>query len=260
MYPNPQDDGVAPRRRIPAALRTAAGVLAVLVAAGAALGPLADDASHAARPAGVAGKGEFTREMAGEGLLVASLGGMRTLLADAFWLRSYVMWVRQDRAACTLFARTACALAPETPYFREVYANRMAFDFPHWAVRERGGVFRVPEVEQAAVHRREALAAIAYLDKEMVRYPDEPRLPLVAGEIADIKLRDRARAAAYYRRSAESPSGPWYPAMLYTNYLEESGRVREAAEWLHRYAHSRPEGSASRLIALDRLKGLPAPE
>lgn len=86
MYPNPQDDGVAPKRRIPAALRTAAGVLAVLVAAGAALGPLADDASRAARPAGVAGTGEFTREMAGEGLLVGSLGGLRTLLGDAFWL------------------------------------------------------------------------------------------------------------------------------------------------------------------------------
>ncbi|GBL28003.1 hypothetical protein EMGBS8_19510 [Verrucomicrobiota bacterium] len=35
----------------------------------------------------------------GQGVLLGILGGLRTVVADATWLRSYVFWEKRDRAA-----------------------------------------------------------------------------------------------------------------------------------------------------------------
>ncbi len=246
-YAGNADDGSPPRRA--AAFRAPVLVLVSLVAAGAALGPLADPASRASRPTPVGAGAPFTPEVAGEGLLAASLGGLRTLVADAFWLRAYVMWERKDRAACTVFARSACALAPESAYFRDGYATWLALDFPHWTVRERGGFRRVPQPEQDAIHRRDALEALAFLEKEMARDPDEPRYPELAGQIASMKLKDRALSAEYYRRCAETPSTPWHAAMHFVGMLDSDGRRAEAFAWLAGHAKRLPAGASDPAIS-----------
>lgn len=227
-------------RTLPAAV--AAGLL---FAGGALLGPLSDDASRASRPGGAEG----VRATAGEGVLLASLGGLRTFVADAFWLRAYVMWERRDRAGCSLFARTACSLAPETPYFRTGYANWLAFDFPHWTLRESGGYGRVPAAEREARHRRDALAALKFLEDEMARDPREPSLPLLASEVAHIKLKDRGLAASYSRRAAETPAAPWRAVADYVGYLDADGRRAEAFRWLDARGSRRPVGSPDPVLS-----------
>lgn len=218
---------------------TTAGACAALALAGTALEPLAAPASRATRPAGVAPH----HASAGEGLLLASLGGMRTLAADAFWLRGYVMWERRDRAACTTFAKLACALSPETPSFRTGYASWLAFDFPHWSIAEAGGVFKVGEADREKFNRTDALEALTFIDDAMAREPDDARYGLLGGQICDIKLKDRDRAATYYQKASETTAAPWYPTWLYADKLVLTGRVDEARAFMRRYANRVPPGS-----------------
>jgi hypothetical protein len=225
------------------------GSVSALIAAGALFGPLADGASRATQPEGFSFREASIGEAAASGVLTASLGGLRTLAADVFWLRAYVMWERRDRAACDTYARAACALAPETPYFRKEYANWLAFEFPHWTVRRLGGRSKVPQPEQDILHRRDANAALAWLDAEMHRTPTEPNYPLAAGQITRMKLKDHPRAAAYYRRAAETPEAPLTPALEYAHYLWNEGRGDEAAAWLRSYAARVPAGSRSQVYA-----------
>lgn len=216
--------------------------LSSFIFCGALFGPLADGASRATQPEGFSFREVSSLEAAGEGVLTASLGGLRTLVADVFWLRAYVMWENRDRASCNAYARAACALAPETVYFRKEYANWLAFDFPTWTVRRLGGR-NMPRSEQELILRRDAKSALDWLDAEIKRSPDESNYPLVAGNIAGRRLKDPARAAAYYRKAAETPDAPWYPAMEYTHFLWNAGRRSEALDWVCRYTDRRPAGT-----------------
>lgn len=217
------------------------GVAMVLV--GSAIGPLADGASRATRPEGVVFS-PSDRGALGEGVLLASLGGLRTLIADGFWLRAYVMWERKDRAACSAFAEAACRLAPESAYFRKEYANWLALDFPAWTVRRLGGA-NLPDRERDAVYRADADSGLAMLDDAMTRLPDAPSLPMAAGDIVLRRLKDRPRAMDYYRRSAETTAAPWYPAMEYMLFLWDTGRGDEALRWSEAYERRRPAGEES---------------
>ena len=50
----------------------------------------------------------------GQGVLLGILGGLRTVVADLTWIRSYVLWERRDRAGCEALMRAACALDPHS--------------------------------------------------------------------------------------------------------------------------------------------------
>lgn len=221
-------------------------VALALTATGVALEPLAAEASRAARPPGAAA----LRNSAGEGLMLASLGGLRTLVADAFRLRAYLMWERRDRAACLAYADLACTLSPETPAFRETLCTWLAFDMPHWAVAEAGGRKRLGPEGEAAIHRRDAAAVLKRLAREQADDPDEPRYPLLEGQIRDIKLHDEDGASDAYRRAAETPAAPWYPAWLHAEKLMRTARPAEAAAFMRRFA-ARAANESDRRDALD---------
>lgn len=227
-------------------LASAALIFGALLLAGTGLSPLAEDAGRAARPPGTG----TARELAGEGLMIASLGGMRTLTADVFWLRAYLMWEKQNRTACTAYARLACALSPETAYFREGYASWMAFEFPHWSIREAGGTFQLDEAAKREFHRRDATAALAWLEQVATNQPDEARFPLLAGEICDIKLKDKNRAMEYYRKSSATPAAPWAPTRRYAEHLVFNGRYAEALAFMRDYATRVPADSERHRDAL----------
>lgn len=236
------------------ARRTAgsAGILAVMVFTGVVLAPLTDPASKGTRPRRFSFAAADARELATEGLLV-SAGSLRTLAADAAWLRAYIMTERSDRGSCAAYARLACALAPDNPAFREGYANWLAYDFPHWTIRSLGGFDKVPKSVSDGIFKADANAAMDYLKAEMRRDPDEFRYPMVASEISVIKFRDPDLAASYDRQAAETPAAPWAPALRYARRLAETGRLREAVDWLSAYAARRPEGSMAREVAEEWL-------
>lgn len=247
------DDDISPWRSLPAKVAPVALALAALGVAGFAIAPLTDGASRATHPRNFDAAKAPPAELGAEGFMI-SLGGLRTLAADAAWLRANVMWEKTDRAACTAYARLAAVLSPENASFREGYANWMAFDFPHWSIARLGGYATVPQKVQDGLFRAEGLEALKYLEVEMAREPEQYRYPMLASRIVLIRLKDAERAAMFNRRAAETPAGPWSPALNYANHLANTGRLREAVDWLGHYAGTRPENSMSRAVAEEWLE------
>ncbi len=171
----------------------------------------------------------------GQGVLLGILGGLRTVVADLTWIRSYVLWERKDRPGCETLMRAACALDPHARYFWENTGYAIGFDMAHWDIRRRGGYDKVPEETQRRLFQEYARKGIAVLEEGMSHAKNTTPLVLTAAQLAEIKLKDHRLAASYYQTAAEAPDAPWYAARICAQTLWEDGRREEAYRWLRQY-------------------------
>lgn len=171
---------------------------------------------------------------AGQGLLLGILGGGRTVIADITWLRSYVLWERHDRAACEALMRTACALDPRARFFWENAGNIIGYDMAHWEIRRRGGYTKVsPEVQEHLI-RSYGRRGLDLVDEGLRHSRAKVALLMCAGQMAEMKLKDKALSAEYYMQAAEDPSAPWFAARFAAVNLWDSGQQRKAYDWYRR--------------------------
>lgn len=171
----------------------------------------------------------------GQGVLLGILGGLRTVVADLTWIRSYVLWERKDRPGCEALMRTACALDPHSRYFWENTGYAIGFDMAHWDIRRRGGYAKVPAETQQRIFQQYARRGIAVLDEGIVRAKAPAPLLLCAAQLAETKLKDHALAVRYYQEAAESHDAPWFAARICANIMWEDGRREEAYRWFRKY-------------------------
>ena len=141
----------------------------------------------------------------GQGVLLGVLGGLRTVVADIAWIRSYVFWERRDRPGCEALMRTACALDPHARYFWENAGLRIGLDMAHWEIRRRGGYAKVPAETQERLFRQYARRGLDVLEEGLGHARNRTALLLAAGFLAEGKLKDLRLAADYYRQAAEAP-------------------------------------------------------
>lgn len=175
----------------------------------------------------------------GQGVLLGVLGGLRTLVADLTWIRSYVLWERKERAGCEALMRAACALDPYSRYFWEHTGYVVGFDLAHWEIRRRGGYDKVPAEIQERLFKSYARRGIEILEEGSVRSRVSTPLLLVIAQLAEIKLKDHSLSARYYRQAAEAPDAPWYAARICAQVMWEDGRRAEAYRWFRQYWTSR---------------------
>ena len=168
-------------------------------------------------------------------LLLGILGGLRTVVADLTWIRSYVLWERRDRAGCEALMRAACALDPHSRYFWENTGYAVGFDLAHWEIRKRGGYAKVPAETQERLFKAYARRGIEILEEGRGHAKITTPLVLCAAQLAEIKLKDHRLAASYYQTAAEAPDAPWYAARICAQTLWEDGRREEAYGWLRQY-------------------------
>jgi len=167
----------------------------------------------------------------GQGVLLGILGGMRTVIADGTWVRSYVLWERKDRPGCETLMRTACALDPRSRYFWENTGYVMGYDMAHWEVRRRGGYAKVPADVQEHLYRSYARRALEVLDQGVVNTGGNAALLIAAGQLAEMKLKDQLLSARYYRSATESRNAPWYAPYFCARNLWEAGQREESYRW-----------------------------
>jgi hypothetical protein len=171
----------------------------------------------------------------GQGVLLGILGGLRTVVADLTWIRSYVLWERKDRPGCEALMRTACALDPHSRYFWENTGYAIGFDMAHWEIRRRGGYAKVPTETQQRIFRQYARRGIDVLDEGIGRSKAPAPLLLCAAQLAETKLKDHALAVRYYQQAAESYDAPWFAARICAIIMWEDGRREEAYRWFRKY-------------------------
>lgn len=170
----------------------------------------------------------------GQGLLLGILGGGRTVIADITWLRSYVLWERHERAACEALMRAACALDPHARFFWENAGNIIGYDMAHWEIRRRGGYVKVPQEIQDHLIRSYGRRGLDLLDEGLKHTRSKVALYMCAGQMAEMKLKDKLLSADYYMKAAEDPSAPWFAARFAAFNLWDAGERRRAYDWYRR--------------------------
>lgn len=232
--------------------------VAGLAAAGAVLGRIAEPAWAAFRNRQPELKLESAGRAAGHGVMLALLGGFRTLVADAIWIRMYALWERRDMAATDTFIRLTTAIDPRPIHFWLNGARIIAYDIPVWRIEAAGGFNAVPEAVQTRTNHEQARVALSHLDAAMEHHPANPDLWVERANIQLNRLGDIAAAAQSYRRAWEQPGGPYYAARLHAELLRRSGRLAEALEWLvklHPMLPPNEEGAGSDVV-LSRIREL----
>lgn len=203
---------------------------------------------------------------AGQGTMLALLGGFRALAADAGWLELHASWETRDLAAADTLVRLVPAIDPRPLYFWLNGARIVANDFPAWRIEAEGGYAAVPLARQDAIDREQARLALAHLDRAFAFHPQSAELWIERANIELVRLGDVAAAAEDYRRAAELPNAPYYAARLHAEMLRRLGRNAEALAWLvhihPRLPRDEPDAQAdlvlARIRALERELAVPA--
>ena len=150
-------------------------------------------------------------------------------MADALWLRMYVLWERRDLPGTQSFIQLVTAIDPRPLYFWLNGARILANDLAAWRVEAAGGYEAVGPAMEARVNREQGTLALAHLGAAGAFHPASADVWIERANIELYRLRDLAAAAESYRRAWEQPRAPYYAARLHAELLRRlAGRPPEA--------------------------------
>jgi len=72
------------------------------------------------------------KSQTGQGLVMATLGGFRSVVADIHWLRTMVAWEKEDKDKTIAHIQFTVTLDPRPTFFWLNGARMMAYDMRHW--------------------------------------------------------------------------------------------------------------------------------
>lgn len=195
---------------------------------------------------------------AGQGVTLALLGGFRALVADAAWIRTYVLWEKRDLPGTETLIRLVVALDPRLVYFWINGARMLAYDFPVWRIERAGGFDAVPAGEQERIGQEQAALALRHLESAMAFHPANPDLWIERANVQLNRLRDVSGAAESYRRAWEQPRAPFYAARMHAELLRRAGRKADALAWLVQLHPTLPkdDDAAREDVVLARIREL----
>lgn len=233
-------------------------LLGGLIAAGAALDRIVAPVWTAARARQPALRLDSSMAAAGQGVTLALLGGFRALVADAVWIRMYVLWERHDLPGTQSLIQLVTAIDPRPLYFWLNSARILAHDFSAWRIQAAGGYDAAGPAVEARVSQEQGTLALALLSEAATYHPASADLWIERANIELHRLRDLAAAAESYRRAWEQPRAPYYAARLHAELLRRQDRKAEALEWLVRLHPTLPPGDegAARDTVLGRIREL----
>src|SRR5688500_3946230 len=114
-------------------------IAVVLAPVGAVLNRFAAPAWTTARAREPALRLDSSMAAAGQGVTLALLGGFRALVADALWIRMYVLWERRDLPGTQTLIQLVTAIDPRPVYFWKNGARIVANDLAAWRIDAAGG-------------------------------------------------------------------------------------------------------------------------
>jgi hypothetical protein len=237
---------------------SSAVIIAVLASAGAALDRVAAPAWTAARARQPALRLDSSVAAAGQGVTLALLGGFRALVADAVWIRMYVLWERRDLPGTQSLIQLVTAIDPRPVYFWINGARILANDLAAWRVEAAGGYESVGPAVESRVNREQGRVGIAHLEAAMAHHPARAELWIERANIELHRMRDVEAAAESYRRAWEQPRAPYYAARLHAEMLRRAGRKEAALTFLVQLHPTLPPGDdgAARETVLERIREL----
>jgi tetratricopeptide (TPR) repeat protein len=193
----------------------------------------------------------------GQGLVVGVLGGFRAILADFLWLRTNLVWEHRDRAKLDAMIRLVTTLDPRPEFFWLNGSRMIAYDVPHWRIREEGGYAAVSEARQKVLDREQAEQAFELLDRALEFHPDAAKLYIEKAQIYLNRLKDDAQAAEWFLKGSQQPDAPYYAARIYAQLLRKMGKNKEAYDFLRDLYQQLPDVPyAQKDVILERIREL----
>lgn len=234
-------------------------VVLLLLLLGRLLAPVERSARTALRVESSVPELSQLEDALGQGLVVGVLGGFRTILADFTWIRLNTAWEQRQAPELAALIRLVTTLDPDSVYFWINSARMLAYDVPHWRIREAGGPLVVPAAEQRRIALEQAQQGFALLAQARMYHPDEPKLYLEVAQIYLNRLQDDAQAAEWFLRATQFPDAPYYAARIYAELLRRQGQERQAYDFLKQLHADLPDDPyAQKNIVLERIRELEA--
>jgi hypothetical protein len=239
--------------------RVAGIALAALLTAGVAVQPVRELVQQAKTGLQPSAASRAPAPITRQGVSAVMLGGLRALVADGLWLKTYLAWAACDLPATERLIRLVTIVDDRPVYFWLNGARIMAYDMTQWrlAAHARGG--GAAEGGRRIVEEQ-AGAALRYLADARRRHPESAAICVETANIHLYRRGDVSSAAEWYRRAAGSPGAPYYAGRIYGELLRRMGRKREAYNWLCRLhpklpvddREAMPEVVMSRIRELER--------
>lgn len=205
---------------------------------------------------------ESLSETAGTGIVLGTIGGFRTVLADIAWLRAYHFWSERQLQNCESLMALSRTLDPQNYFFWEHSINYVAFDFPSWIIMDRGAS-RVSEKVQSEIHRKAYEAALGIIAQMEKRFPGEGKVFALAAQVTLIKTSliygqpDFDHALDFYKKAIESRRTPWFCFLSYVNIvrLHFPERIPAVREYFEKMREQTRNPSRKQIIteALEEL-------
>ena len=237
--------------------KLASVAFAALWATGVVVQPLRERVerlNECRRPSSLAGE---PAQVTGAGVSAAMLGGLRALVADGLWLKTYRAWAACDLAATERLIRLVTTVDDRPVYYWLNGARIMAYDMSEWrrAAHARGGGSTDGE---GRIVEEQAETALGYLADAHRRHPESAAVCVETANIHLYRRGDLLSAAEWYRRAAGLPGAPYYAARIHAELLRRLGRDREAYLWLCRLHPNLPtdDPEAMAEVVLMRIRGL----
>ena len=196
----------------------------------------------------------------GPGIILAVLGGFRTILADFSWIRLNAAWEQKAHGELDALIRLVTTLEPDSVYFWINSARMLAYDVPHWRIDAAGGSSVLSATQQREIFEEQAQHAFELLARARQFHPLESKLHLEVAQIYLIRLQDHAAAGEWFLKASELPAAPYYAARRYADLLQLQGLNQQAYLFLKQLHQKLPNEDpyAQKNIVLERIQQLEA--
>lgn len=194
-----------------------------------------------------------------EGLLEGTLGGLRELLADYFWLRAYTFWEDKDFVWTNWYMELGTQMAPKN---RSMWRNRIRVvsrDMPVWQMQRSEAWPALPQGEAQSIKKEYAARGLLLLSELQLQFPQEPEWWTSAGFLYEERMGDVDQALRCFMNA-------WRLGGGYVNYRKlvmlwmQQERYEEAYQFLQSIYDQLPEDlpSATKGLAGEWLLELEA--
>jgi tetratricopeptide (TPR) repeat protein len=191
----------------------------------------------------------------GQGLVIGVLGGFRAIIADFLWIRTNTVWENRDRVKLDTMIRLVTTIDPRPDFFWINGARMIAYDVPHWRIKDEGGHFKVPESRQQQIDREQAEQAFAQLEIARGFHPEKAKFYVETGQIYMNRLKENLKAAEWFLLASKKPDAPYYVSRIYGELLRREGKKKEAYEFLKQLYRELPDvPPAQKPVILDRIR------
>ncbi len=191
----------------------------------------------------------------GQGLVIGMLGGFRAIIADFLWIRTNTIWETRDRVKLDAMIHLVTTIDPRPDFFWINGARMIAYDVPNWRIKEGGGYFKLPTIQQQQIDQEQAEQAFDLLEKARKFHPEKAKFCLEIGQIYMNRLKDNMRAAEWFLLASQKPDAPYYAARVYVELLRREGKNEEAYAFLKKLYRELPDQPlAQKPVVLNRIR------